>query len=70
MGKRDPLAIIGELFDALEKGRPLSVNELSHQTGIHNITVRRYIRLIEIVRKEPEIEIIRTKHSVILRMKR
>jgi response regulator of citrate/malate metabolism len=68
--KRDPLEIIEEIFNALEKGKPFSINELSHETGIHNITIRRYIRLIEVVRKEPQIEIIKTKHSIILRIRK
>lgn len=67
---RDPLEILEELFEALEKGRPLSINELSRKTGIHNVTVRKYIKIIQIVRKEPEIEIIRTGHSTILRVRR
>ena len=68
--RRDPLEIIEKIFDALEKGKPFSMNELSEETGLHNITIRRYIRLIEIVRKEPQIEIIKTKHSIILRVRR
>ena len=31
---RDPLEILEELFEALEKGRPLSINEVSKKTGI------------------------------------
>jgi predicted transcriptional regulator len=68
--KRDPLEIMLEVLKTLEKGRPLSINELSKQTGIHNVTVRKYIRIIEIVRREPEIDIIKTNHSIILRMRR
>jgi hypothetical protein len=68
--KRDPIEIIAEMFSILEKGRPLSINELSRQSGIHNVTIRKYIRLIEIVRREPELEIIKTRHSIILRVKR
>ncbi|MBI4214592.1 HTH domain-containing protein [archaeon] len=67
---RDPLEIIAALFQALEKGKPFSINELSKETGIHNVTIRRYIRIIQIIRKEPEIEVIRTSHSIILRVKR
>ena len=67
---RDPLEILEELFEALEKGRPLSINELSRKTGIHNVTVRKYIKIIQIVRKEPQIEIIKTGHSTILRIRR
>jgi response regulator of citrate/malate metabolism len=68
--KKDPLEIIAEMFKALERGRAFSMNELAKETGIHNVTVRKYIRLIEIVRKEPEVEIIKTRHSIIIRVKR
>ena len=67
--KRDPLQIIEEMFRCLEEGRPFSINEMSKQTGIHNITIRRYVRLIERVRSEPKVEIIKTKHSTILRVR-
>ena len=67
---RDPLEIIEALFEALEKGKPFSINELSKLTGVHHITIQRYIRLIQVIRKEPEIEVIRTRHSIILRIKR
>ena len=67
---RDPLEIMMEILDELEKGRALSINEVSKRTGIHNVTVRKYIKIIEVVRKEPEIEIIRTGHSTILRIRR
>ena len=67
---RDPLEIIEELFEVLEKGRPLSINEVSKRTGIHNVTIRKYIKIIELIRKEPEIEIIKTRHSTILRIRR
>jgi response regulator of citrate/malate metabolism len=68
--KRDPLEIIEEMFRLLEKGRAFSMNEIAQQTGLHNITVKKYIQLIEIVRREPEIEVIKTRHSVILRVRR
>ena len=67
--KRDPLRIIEEMFKCLEEGRPFSINEMSKETGIHNITIRRYVRLIERVRSEPQVEIIKTRHSIILRFK-
>ena len=70
-GKRkDPFEIIKEIFEALEKGRPFSINELSQETGLHNITIRKYIRIIEKVREEPTIEVIKTRHSIILRVRR
>ena len=64
--RKDPLEIIEEIFSALEKGRPFSINELSQETGIHNVTIRKYIRIIETVRKEPRMEVIKTRHSIIL----
>ena len=63
------MEIITKIFEALERGRPFSINELSQETGIHNITIRRYIKLIEIVREEPKIKIIKTRHSIIIRVK-
>ena len=68
--RRDPLQILEIIMNALEESqRPLTMNEISQETGIHNVTVRKYVRIIETVRREPSIEIIRTKHSVILRMR-
>jgi response regulator of citrate/malate metabolism len=66
--RKAPLEIIEEIFNALEKGRPFSINELSHETGIHNVTIRKYIRIIEVVRNEPVMEVIKTRHSIILRI--
>ena len=68
--RRDPLEIIEKILHELEKGRPCSVNELSQQTKLHYVTVRRYVRIIEMVRQEPGIEIIKTRHSIILRVKK
>ena len=70
--KRDPLEIMKEILAILEKQRDeaLSLNAISEKTGIHNITVRRYVKIIEMVRSEPEIEVIRTKHSIILRIRK
>ena len=53
-----------------EKDEALSLNAISEKTGIHNLTVRRYVRIIEMVRKEPEIEIIKTGRSIIVRIRR
>ncbi len=68
--RKDPLEIIEAMFKALETGRPFSINELAQETGMHNITVKKYIRIIQVVRKEPSVEVIRTRHSIILRIKR
>ena len=68
--RRDPLEIISLLLKELEKGRPCSMNELSKQTKLHYVTVRRYVKIIERVKEEPEIEVIKTRHSIILRVKK
>jgi hypothetical protein len=68
--RKDPLEIMNEIFRALEEGRPCSINELSKETGLHNLTVRKYVRIIELVRKEPTIEVIKTSHSIIVRVTR
>ena len=68
--RRDPIEILEKILETLEKGRPCSMNELSRQTKLHYVTVRRYVRIIEMVKEEPDIEIIKTKHSVILRVKK
>ncbi|MBU0953231.1 MAG: hypothetical protein KKA90_02300 [Nanoarchaeota archaeon] len=67
--RKDPIKIIEAMFRALESGRPFSVNELAHETGMHNITVRRYLQIIQIVRHEPTIEVIKTRHSIVVRMR-
>ena len=68
--RKDPLEIIEAMFKALETGRPFSINELAQETGMHNITVKKYITIIQTVRKEPTIEVIKTRHSIILRIRR
>ncbi len=65
--RRDPLEIIEKMFKALESGRPFSINELAQKTGLHNLTVRRYVKIIEIVKEEPVVEVIKTRHSIIIR---
>ena len=67
--RRDPILIMQKMLKALESGRCFSVNELAHETGLHNVTVRKYVRIIEIVRNEPTIEVIKTRHSIIIRIK-
>ncbi|MBI4020362.1 MAG: HTH domain-containing protein [Candidatus Aenigmarchaeota archaeon] len=67
--RKDPITIIEEIFGALERGKCYSVNELAKETGIHNVTIRKYIRIIEYVRREPQIEVIKTRHSILLRIR-
>ena len=69
--RRDPVMIMKEILRLLEdEEEALSLNAIAERTGIHNLTVRRYVRIIEMVRREPEIEVIKTKHSIIIRMRR
>jgi response regulator of citrate/malate metabolism len=70
--RRDPVMIMKEILRLLEeeKDEALSLNAISEKTGIHNLTVRRYVRIIEMVRREPEIEIIKTGRSIIVRIRR
>ena len=45
--KRDPLEIMQAILRALEeKHEAMSLNQLAHETGIHNVTVRRYFQII------------------------
>jgi response regulator of citrate/malate metabolism len=67
--KRDPIEIMERMLKALEQGKPFSLNELAEETGLHNVTVRKYVRIIEMVRKEPIVEVIKTRHSIIIRVK-
>ena len=70
--RRDPVMIMREILRLLEEDEDeaLSLNAIAERTGIHNLTVRRYVKIIEMVRKEPEIDIIKTKHSIILRVRK
>ena len=65
--RRDPLEIMERILKMLEKEQEaMSINQISQKTGIHNVTVRRYVRMIRMVRQEP-LEIIKTRHAIILR---
>ncbi len=67
--RRDPIEIIQEMFKILEKEHEaMSVNMIAKKTGLHNLTVKRYVELIEMIREEPTVEVIKTGHSVIVRM--
>jgi response regulator of citrate/malate metabolism len=61
-----------EILSILEKQRneALSLNAISEKTGIHNVTVRRYVKIIQMVRNEPEIEVIKSGHSIIVRIRK
>ena len=67
--KRDPLEIMQAILNALEeRHEAMTLNQLAQQTGIHNVTIRRYIQMIEMVKQEPTIEVIKTNHSIIVRV--
>ena len=67
--RKDPLEIMQAILRTLEEKREaMSLNQLAHETGIHNVTVRRYVQMIELVRQEPTIEVIKTSHSVVVRI--
>ncbi len=68
--RRDPLEIMQKILRMLEKEREaMSINQISKRTGIHNVTVRRYVKIIKLVREEP-LEIINTRHAIIVRCER
>ena len=65
--RKNPLEIIEKILGILEKSDcPMSMNAIARETGIHNITVKRYVEIIEKVNGD-NIEIIRTNRSIILR---
>jgi response regulator of citrate/malate metabolism len=67
--RRDPIEIIEDIFRILEKEREaLSINQVAQRTGIHNVTVKKYIRIIQMIREEPKVDVINTRHSIIIRM--
>lgn len=69
--RRDPIEILEKMFQILEKEHEaMSINQVAQKTGLHNITVKRYIRIIELVRKEPRVDVIKTRHSIILRIEK
>lgn len=69
--RRDPLEIMQKMLKILEREHEaLSVNQIAKRTGLHNITVRRYVTLIEMVRREPKLEVIKTGHAIILRIEK
>lgn len=69
--RRDPLEIMQKMLRILEQEHEaMSINQIAKRTGIHNVTVRRYIRIIELVKREPNIDVIKTRHSIILRIEK
>ncbi len=64
----DPLYAIEKIEKSLvETKRPVSISRLAKKTGLHYTTVRRYVTLLESVKKMPEIEIIRGEGTTLVR---
>ncbi|MBN2101963.1 MAG: hypothetical protein JW716_03775 [Candidatus Aenigmarchaeota archaeon] len=68
--RKDPLVIMEEILGILERSRcAMSVNAIARETGLHNVTVKRYVEIIERVQGD-RVEIIKTTRSVILRVEK
>ena len=64
----DPLHAIEKIEKSLvETKRPVSISRLAKKTGLHYTTVRRYVTLLESVKKMPEIEIIKGEGTTLVR---
>jgi len=63
------LDIIRKIQEALSLGVAFSIHELSQKTGLHYITVKKYIKLIEAMKEMPDIEIIKSNKTTLVRMK-
>lgn len=69
--RRNPVEIMRKMLRILEQEHEaMSINQIAKRTGLHNVTVRRYIRIIELVKEEPKIDVIKTRHSIILRIEK
>jgi len=62
------ITILKKIQNALSSGNAISVHELSKRTGLHYITVKKYIKLIETMKKMPEIEIIKSNSTTLVRL--
>lgn len=67
----DPLYAIEKIEKSLvETKRPVSISRLAKKTGLHYTTVRRYVTLLESVKKMPEIEIIKGEGTTLVRIEK
>jgi len=68
---QDPLETIGRIERTLlESGRPMSISRLSKKTGLHYTTVKRYVMLLESIKKMPLIEVIGGEGTTLVRLER
>ena len=64
----DPLHAIEKIEKTLvETKKPVSISRLAKKTGLHYTTVRRYVTLLESVKKMPEIEVIQGEGTTLVR---
>jgi len=66
--KLNQITILEKIQSVLSSGKAVSVHELSKKTGLHYLTVKRYIKLIQTMKKMPEIEIIKSNSTTLVRM--
>jgi DNA-binding transcriptional regulator YhcF (GntR family) len=68
---QDPIQAIGKIERALlETGKPMSISKLAKKTGLHYTTVKRYVALLESVKKMPSIETIGGEGITLVRLER
>lgn len=68
---QNPLEVIGKIEKTLlERGRPMSINKLAKETGLHYTTIKRYVMLLEAVKKMPFLEIIVGEGTTLVRLER
>jgi DNA-binding transcriptional regulator YhcF (GntR family) len=68
---KDPFEVIGKIERTLlESDRPVSINKLAKKTGLHYTTVKRYVTLLESIKKMPLIEVIGGEGTTLVRLER
>ncbi len=70
-GQVKSLAVVDKLSETLlEHDEPISINELSKESGLHFQTVKRYVRLIVKIQQElPRIEEVETRAATFIKAK-
>ena len=69
--KREPNKIIEEVYEALAKhgGEAMSINRIAKESGLYYNTVQSYVKLIHRAQTMPELEVIKSGRSTIVRTK-
>lgn len=68
---KDPFEVIGKIERTLlESDRPVSISKLAKKTGLHYTTVKRYVTLLESIKKMPIIEVIGGEGTTLVRLER